>query len=165
MAWLLQNTLAKEIAMQLAPLMTVHADLKPPVDLGIGPYGTRLVFDVTGGHFEGARLRGTLLPSGGDWLLLDAEGAGHLDVRITLETEDGARIYVQYYGVIVMNEHVHRALTQGGATAYGDTYFMTQPRYETGDARYKWLNKVIAVAEGRVVSSAVEYQVFELMHG
>jgi hypothetical protein len=65
---------------------------------------------------------------------------GHLDVRITLATEDGARIYVQYYGVIVMNEHVNRALTQGGATAYGDTYFMTQPRYETGDARYKRLS-------------------------
>ncbi len=151
--------------MKLEPLMTVRADLKPPVDIGTGPYGTRLVFDVTGGHFEGARLRGTILPSGGDWLLLDAEGAGHLDVRITLETEDGARIFVQYYGVIVMNEHVNRALTQGGATAYGDTYFMTQPRYETGDARYKWLNRVMAVAEGRVVSSAVEYQVFELVHG
>ena len=151
--------------MKLEPLMTVHADLKPPVDLGAGPYGTRLLFDVTGGYFAGARLRGTLLPSGGDWLLLDAEGVRHLDVRITLETEDGARIYVQYYGVIVMNEAVTRALTHGGATAYGETYFMTQPRYETGDARYKWLNSVIAAAEGRVVSSAVEYQVFELVHG
>jgi len=151
--------------MKLEPLMTVHADLKPPLDLGLGPYGTRLVFDVTGGYFAGTRLRGTLLPSGGDWLLLDAEGAGHLDVRITLVTEDGARIFVQYYGVIVMNEAVTRALTQGGETTYGETYFMTQPRYETGDARYKWLNRVIAVAEGRVVSSAVEYQVFELVHG
>ena len=103
--------------MKLAPLMTVHADLKPPTDIGTGPYGTRLVFDVTGGYFEGARLRGTLLPSGGDWLLIDAEGAGHLEVRITLETEDGARIYGQYYGVIVINEAVNRALTQGGGTA------------------------------------------------
>ena len=145
--------------------MTVHADLKPPTDLGTGPYGTRLVFDGTGGHFEGARLRGTLLLSGGDWLLLDAEGVGHLDVRIPLDTEDGARIYVQYSGGIVMNEHVNRALTQGGATAYGETYFMTQPRYDTGDARSTWLNSVMAVAEGRVVASAVEYQVFALVHG
>src|SRR5262247_1061953 len=100
--------------MQLVPLMTAHADLKSPVDLGLGPYGARLVFDVTGGHFEGARLRGTLLPSGGDWLLLDAAGVGHLDVRITLETADSARIYVQYYGVIVLNDAVTKALTQGG---------------------------------------------------
>ena len=138
--------------MKLEPLMTVHVDLKPPVDLGTGPYGTRIIFDITGGHFEGARLRGAILPSGGDWLLIDAAGVGHLDVRLTFETEDGARIYVQYYGVLVMNENVNRALTQGGSIAYGDTYFMTQPRCETGDARYKWLNRVAAVAEGRVVS-------------
>lgn len=151
--------------MKLEPLMTIHADLKPPVDHGAGPYGTRLLFDVTGGHFEGARLRGTLRPSGGDWLLLDAEGVGHLDVRITLETDDGARIFVQYYGVIVMNEAVNKALAPGGSIAYGDTYFMTQPRCETGDARYKWLDRVIAVAEGRVVSGNVEYRVFEVVNG
>jgi len=85
-------------------------------------------------------------------------------VRATLETDDGARIYVQYYGVIVMNEAVNRALAPGGATAYGDTYFMTQPRCETGDPRYKWLNRVIAVAEGRLVSGNVEYRVFEVVH-
>jgi uncharacterized protein DUF3237 len=153
------------MTMKLEPLMTVHADLKAPVDIGTGPYGTRLVFDVTGGHFEGARLRGTLIPSGGDWLLIDTAGVGHLDVRITLETEDGARLYVQYYGVLVVNDYVNRALSQGGSTEYGETYFMTQPRYETGDARYQWLNSVMAVAEGRLASSAVEYQVFALVHG
>ena len=66
--------------------MTVHADLKPPAEIGTGLYGTRMVFGVTGGHFEGARLWATLSPSGGDWLLLDANGVGHLDVRIILET-------------------------------------------------------------------------------
>lgn len=109
--------------MKLEPLMTVHADLRPPVEIGTGPYGNRVVFDVTGGHFEGARLRGTVLPNGADWLLIDADGTGHLDVRIILETTDGARIYVQYPGAIVINEQVNNALTQGGATEYGDTYF------------------------------------------
>jgi hypothetical protein len=42
---------------------------------------------------------------------------------------------------------------------------MTQPRFETGDARYSWLNRLVAVAEGRLVPSAAEYQVFELVHG
>ncbi len=151
--------------MKLEPLMTFHADLKEPVEVGAGPHGRRLIFDVTGGTFEGPRLRGTILPSGGDWLLADAEGVGHLDVRATLKTEDGAHIYVQYYGVIMMNEKVEAALTQGGATEYGDTYFMTQPRYETGDVRYSWLNRVMAAAEGRVVPGAVEYRVFELVNG
>ena len=151
--------------MKLEPLMTLHADLNPPAEIGAGPYGTRIVADVTGGTVEGTRVRGKVLPSGGDWLLLDAEGVGRLDVRATLETEDGARIYVQYFGVLVMNEQVSNALAQGGTTQYGDTYFMTQPRFETGDERYKWLNSVVAVAEGRIAPSAVEYRVFELVNG
>jgi hypothetical protein len=115
--------------------------------------------------FDGTRLRGTIVPGGGDWLLIDADGVGRLDVRITLATEEGARIYVQYFGVLVINEKIKNALEKGGTSEYGDTYFMTQPRFETGDARYSWLNSVMAVAEGRVRPSAVEYKVFELVKG
>jgi hypothetical protein len=151
--------------MKLEPLMTLHADLKTPLEIGNGPYGARTIFDVTGGTFEGQRLSGKVLTSGADWLLFDADGIGHLDVRITLETQDRAHIYVQYYGVIVMNENVSAAFEQGGSTDYGDTYFMTQPRFETGDSRYKWLNGVMAVAEGCLKPGAVEYRVFELVNG
>jgi len=151
--------------MKLAHLMTYRADLKPPVEVGKGPFGTRSIFDVTGGSAEGPRLRGRLLASGGDWLLLDEGGVGRLDVRGTLETDDGAHIYVHYHGVLEMNEKVLGALEKGEATDYGDTYFMTQPRFETGDPRYAWLNRVVAVAEGRVLPSAVEYRVYELVNG
>jgi hypothetical protein len=82
--------------MKLEPLMTFHADLKQPLEVEAGPYGRRIIFDVTGETFEGPRLRGTILASGGDWLLADAEGVGHLDVRATLKTQDGVHIYVQY---------------------------------------------------------------------
>jgi hypothetical protein len=150
--------------MKLVHLLTYRADLKPPVEVGKGPFGTRSVFDVTGGSAEGPRLRGKLLPSGGDWLLLDEGGIGRLDVRGTFETDDGAHIYVQYFGVLEMNEKVLGALGKGEATDYGDTYFMTQPRFETGDPRYAWLNRVVAVAEGRVLPNAVEYRVYELVN-
>jgi hypothetical protein len=63
--------------MKLTPLMTLHVVSKP-VEIGTGPQGTRTVFDVTSGTFQGSRRRGTVLPSGGDWLLVDAEGVGRL---------------------------------------------------------------------------------------
>jgi hypothetical protein len=151
--------------MKLEYLMTYRADLKPPVDVGKGPFGARRIFDVTGGSAEGPRLRGKLLASGGDWLLLDEGGTGRLDVRGTLETDDGAHIYIQYHGVLEMNEKLLAALEKGEATDYGDTYFVTQPRFETGDPRYAWLNRVVAVAEGRVLPSAVEYRVYEVVLG
>ena len=147
---------------KLEYLMTFRANLKPPVDVGGGPSGSRQISDVTGGSFEGPRLKGSVLASGGDWLLMGSDGVGRLDVRATLETDDGARIYVQYYGVLVMNEAVGKALSEGGETQYGDTYFMTQPRFETGDPNYAWLNSVVAVAEGRALSSAVEYRVYQV---
>ena len=149
---------------KLEYLMTYRADLKPPADVGTGPFGSRQVYDVTGGQFEGPRLKGQIIPSGGDWLLVGADGIGRLDVRATFETDDGARIYMQYYGVIELNEKVQQALASGGETAYGDAYFMTQPRFETGDPRYAWLNKVVAVGEGRALSNAVEYRVFQVLN-
>lgn len=147
--------------MKLEPLMTYRAELKAPVQVGTGPFGARSIFEVTGGWFEGARLKGRILTGGADWLLMDPQGVGRLDVRATFETDDGAWIYLQYYGVLVMNDKVRAALSGGTGIDYGDTYFMTQPRFETGDARYAWLNEVVAVGEGRVLPGAVEYRVFE----
>jgi len=149
---------------ELEYLMTYRADLEEPIDIGTVPSGTRQIFDVKGGSFEGPRLKGRLLPSGADWLLIGTDGVGRLDVRGTLETEDGAHIYLQYFGVLVLSDEVLRALTQGGETQYGDTYFMTQPRFETGDPRYSWLNSVVAVAQGRVLRSAVEYRVYQVVN-
>jgi len=149
---------------RLEALMTVRGDLKDPIQVGAGPGGTRQIFDVAGGSFEGPRLRGRVLPGGGDWLLVGADGVGRLDVRITLETDDGAYLYVQYPGVLVFNENVAKALASGGGTEFGDAYFMTTPRVETGDSRYAWLNAIVAVGQGRMLPSAVEYRVFEVQN-
>jgi hypothetical protein len=149
---------------KLEHLMDYHVDLKPPVAVGRGPLGTRTIFDVVGGHAEGPRLRGTFLASGADWILVDEGGVGRLDVRGTLATDDGAHVYIQYHGVLEMNEKVLGALSKGEPTDYGDSYFMTQPRFETGDERYAWLNKLVTVAEGRVLPNAVEYRVYALVN-
>src|SRR4051812_11254415 len=146
--------------------MTMHVDLSlPPIDIGGCSSGMRTIFNIVGGTFEGSRLRGKLLSSGADWMLINSDRVGHIDVRIVLETDDGARIYTQYLGILVMNEKVMNALQKGGSTEYGDTYFMTQLRFEASDARYTWLNQVVAVAEGCIRPHAVEYRVFELVNG
>lgn len=147
--------------MKLEPLMTYRADLKAPVEVGTGPFGTRNIFEVTGGWFEGEKLKGKFLTGGGDWILIDAKGFGHLDVRGTMETDDGAFIYVQYHGILDLNGKIGEALATGGGTDYGDAYFMTAPRLETGDERYAWVNNIVVVGEGRVQPGpAVEYKLY-----
>lgn len=146
-------------------LLTYRANLKTAVEVGGGPYGTRVFYEISGGSFEGPRLRGTILTGGGDWLLLDAQGVARLDVRGVFATDDGARIYVQYPGVIVLDAKAQAALTGGPATQYGDTHWVTQPRFETGDPRYAWLNRVMAIGEGHALPGAVEYRVYECLGG
>jgi hypothetical protein len=36
------------------------------------------------------------------------------------------------------------------------------PRFDTGDDRYRWLNRVQAVAKGRFEGTTLAYDVFEL---
>ncbi len=149
--------------MQLEYECTYHATLKQPLAVGPTPYGTRMVFEVTGGSFEGKRLRGKVLTGGGDWLLVGPDGWGRVDVRAQFLTDDGAAIYVSYYGILEMNDTVQRATSEAKGTDYGDQYFRTTPRFETGDPRYTWLNQTLFVAEGRVrPGPAVEYRVYRV---
>ena len=71
----------------------------PQRDIGTTPRGTRRFFPAIGGSFEGPRLRGEVLPDGGDWLLTRPDGVLEQDVRITLKTDDGAFNYVRYAGM------------------------------------------------------------------
>ena len=78
--------------MKLTPLMTMHADMKGSVPVGKGPHGNRIIADVSGGYFEGEKLKGEVLASGADWVTLDSEGVGHLvDVALgdILEVDSG----------------------------------------------------------------------------
>ena len=136
---------------------------RPPLDLSGGPFGNRLIFPVTGGSFEGPRLKGTVLPVGGDWLLVSEDGTGRLDYRATLETDDGALIYLQYTGV-GRSDETRPALTPGASEEYGDRYYMITPRFETGDERYGWLNGFVYVAEGKRTAEGVDYRVYAVVN-
>lgn len=80
--------------MRLEYEFTYSAQLKPPLNVGTGPFGTRMVFEVTGGTVEGDRLNGTILGGGADWMLVGPDGYGRLDVRAQLAAKDGAIVYM-----------------------------------------------------------------------
>ena len=52
-----------------------------------------------GGKFEGPKLRGEILPGGGDWEIVQEDSTAYLDTRYNLRTHDGATIYLQTKGV------------------------------------------------------------------
>ncbi len=136
------------------------ATLKPPVPVGEGPIGTRVYYEINEGRVSGDRLNGKIL-GGGEWALIGPDGYLRVDVRLQIETDDGAFIYGQYGGLLEMNEKVVEAIGSGGETRFEDQHFYTNPRFETGDPRYSWLNTTFFVGEGRMaVNTGVEYRVW-----
>ncbi len=148
--------------MKLEPLMNFRNALEQIQAIGDAPFGQRVTYIAGEGTFEGPRLKGRILPGGGDWLLKGRDGLSFLDVRKTFETDDEALIHVSYTGLYRFSDPLTAKLNVGGASEFGETLFQTQLRFETGDQRYDWLNETLAVGEGRETSDRVEYRVFAL---
>jgi hypothetical protein len=135
------------VPLELHPLCTAEAELADPITIGAGPAGVRLVYEVLGATFTGDRLRGTLKGrAAADWVTLSGP-IGTLDVRLTVETHDGAFVFVQYRGRL-------------NVAAGGPIY--VAPLFETGDERYSWLNAVQAVGKGELSGSLLRYEWFEV---
>ena len=150
-------------APRLEYVATYDAKLKPPLTAG-GPFGTRVFYELLSGEFSLATgERGKLLTGGGDWLLVGPDGWGRLDVRAQIQMTDGAILYVQYHGIIELNEAVTTALQHGRATNFDQQYFRSSPRFETSDARYAWLQQSVFIGQGRIIAGlGVEYNVFRI---
>lgn len=146
--------------MDLVHEFTFRATLKPPLPIGAGPVGTRMYYELNGGEVDGKRLSGAVR-GGGEWALIGPDGYLRVDVRAQIETNDGAFLYVQYFGLLEMNAAVQNAIETQTGTEFTDQYFYTNPRFETGDARYSWLNTTFFIGEGRIIPGlGVEYRVW-----
>ena len=146
--------------MRLEPLLRAEITLAAPQELGDAPHGRRRIIAITGGSFRGERLSGRVLPGGADWQVIRADGVAELDARYTLETADRALIYVRNFGYRHGPPDVIRRLAAGEPVDPALYYMRTTPRFETGAARYSWLNALICVATGARRAASVELEVF-----
>lgn len=149
--------------MTCRPLMRVEVVVPPPQKLGAVPQGTRVIAAIAGGTFEGPRLRGKVLPGGGDWTLLRPDGVLELDLRITLETDDGALIGMSSFGLRHGPAEVLAALSRGEPVDPSEYYFRTAPRFETSAPQYAFLNRVMAIASGDRRAGGPIYSIEEIL--
>jgi hypothetical protein len=149
--------------MQTRPLMTLQVAVTSPQKIGAVPLGTRTTAPITSGTFEGPRLRGKVLPGGGDWTLLRADGVLELDLRITLETDDGALIHLASFGLRHGPPEVIAAIARGDVVDPASYYFRTTPRFETSAPKYAFLNRLFAVATGDRRAGGPIYTIDEIL--
>jgi hypothetical protein len=136
---------ASSEAPKLEFLMEVAFDIG-----GAHSVGDRTTVAVTGGKFEGPKLKGTVLTPGGDWLVRRPDGTSVLDVRATLQTDDQQLIYMSYRGIMY---------TPKG----GKQYWRTIPMFETGAEKFAWLNHIVCVGTGIPTPGKAVYRVFEVL--
>src|ERR1700694_1961071 len=102
--------------MNARPLMRLRFTTAPTEEIGQTPHGMLSIFPITGGSFEGERLRGMVL-GGADWVTAAADGTRELDLRVTLETDDSALIPRTFTGVRDAANHYFRTLPRFGTAA------------------------------------------------
>ena len=145
-------------------LMTLRVIVSTAQNIGGVPYGTRRVVPLIGGDFEGPRLRGMVLPGGSaDWLLLRADGVLELDLRVTLQTDDGALILMKSFGLRHGPPEVMAAIGRGEHVDPASYYFRTTPRFETAHPSYAFLNSLLAIASGDRRPEGPIYTIYEVL--
>ncbi len=148
---------------ELRHLCDLRVDLAVPMQLGDSPRGVRRIIPIIGGTVEGERLSGRILNLGADWQTIMADGTAELDTRYAIETHDGALVDIRNFGYRHGPAEVIERLARGEDVDPALYYMRTHPRFETGDERYAFLNRMICVGTGAREKAQVRVAVYEVL--
>ncbi len=151
------------MSLQFEFLMNVAADVGELMTMGGGPLGERRVVAITGGTFEGPKLKGAIVPGGADCPIVRADGVLDIDARYALRTDSGALIRVVSQGLRHGPPEVLVALGRGEDVAPQKYYFRTVMRFETGAPDLLWLNRTIAIATAQRKARQVLLSAYQLL--
>ena len=162
------STLASELpkemtSLQLRPIFIFRINVAKPFVIGQTTSADRRVGEITGGVFEGERLRGKILSGGSDWQNVRRDGSWVLDVRIVLETDDKHLIGMTYKGIRHGPQAVLDRIARGENVNPADYYLRVAPFFETASEKYGWLNNAVTVGTGHRLPTGPIYQVFEVL--
>jgi hypothetical protein len=144
-------------------LMTLNAPLDAPqvIDESL------LIFNVQpGGSVEGPKIKGKIVAPAADWLHVKPNGVRHLDVRLTIRTDDNQLIFMTYSGTVQISKEQEDTLPKGGTLKADDFYFITAPTFETSAEKYAWLNAIQSVGKMATLKGGeggfVRYDIFSV---
>ena len=146
---------------RLKRVFRLEARLGEPLDLGETPHGRRRIAPASGGTFAGPELNGKLLPgASADWQIVLPDGTTLGDIRHTLQTDDGALLYVQSRGIRHGSAEVIARLGRGEDVSPSEYTFRTWTQIETASARLDWLNKGVFISVGARSPRGVTYETY-----
>jgi hypothetical protein len=147
-------------SLQTEFLMTLQAALDPPQIAD----ANQLIFNVSSGWVEGPRIKGKILPPSGDWGRTLPSGVFRVDVRVTIQTDDGATIFISYNGARLCPKETQEKFLKGDVLKGDECYFLTAPTFQTKSEKYAWLNAIQAIGkmveQKRGDGSFVKFDIF-----
>jgi len=146
---------------RLTRIFRLEARLGEALDLGDTPRGRRRILPASGGTFAGPELNGKLLPgASADWQIVLPDGTAFGDIRRTLQTDDGALLYVQSRGVRHGSAEVLERLGRGEDVDASEYTFRTWTQIETASLHLDWLNKGVFISVGGRRTGSVIYETY-----
>lgn len=118
--------------------LTAYVQIGAQEMIGDIPGGQGRIIPITGGDFEGPRLKGAIMP-GADWQTVRPDGVTELRAHYGLRIDDGALIQVQNY-VLVRTDAPAADGKPAQRTLRGVITFTT-PK-----GAHDWLNKTVFVS-------------------
>jgi hypothetical protein len=120
------------------------------VTIGETAHGLRRFIDITGGTFEGPKMRGTVLKGGADYQYVNkANTRTEIEAIYSIKTDDSVLIHIRNVGLSLRTPENVAKLAKGEPMDVAKNYFRAAPKFEAPmDSKYAWLNDAIFVCRG-----------------
>ncbi|MBN2167523.1 MAG: DUF3237 family protein [Marinilabiliaceae bacterium] len=149
----------------IAPKLEFTCELKVTIDpakvLGTTMHGERIIIPITGGKFEGPKMKGVVLSGGADYQYFNKElGRTELEAIYTIKTDDNVLIHVRNIGLLLQPQ------PQKGGSSLGssEVYFRTAPKFEAPvNSKYAWLNNAIFICKPVPEKEYISIQVWKVL--
>lgn len=150
-----------------APQLEFVCELKVKIDkpmiVGETAHGVRRVIPISGGTFEGPKMKGEIVNGGADWQVVRNDGVSEIEAHYTIKTNDGVFVYVKNVGMRVATPEVAAKIGRGEVVSPNEYYFRAAPKFEAPKGKYEWLNNAIFVCKGIRMPDHVVIQVWKVL--
>jgi Protein of unknown function (DUF3237) len=141
-------------------LFEFRVEFEPAMLIYRTPFGTRIDAIAARGKAEGPRFNAEVLPGGGDWLTIPADGVARMDIRATLRADTGDYVHYTSSGRCVLDPATRDRFLAGRTITRDEMYGRASPLFETSSDDYRWLNETVAT--GVIVELSLDHIRYEI---
>jgi len=152
-----------EPALHTRYVFTITARIGGVISAGDIGTGVRRIIPITGGDVKGKDVNGKVCAFGADFQIVRPNELIDLEAKYAIETDDGAVIYVENRGIRFGPVELVKRHNRGEAVDPSLIYFRTVPKFETGNAKYRWLMESLFIGSAARHADRVVIDVHQVL--